>query len=140
MASGGNDISTLDTSPENETYVLYGAVIGGPNKYDQFYDIRSDWPETEVALDYNAPMLTLAAMHAMNDTSDPFFTSLEVGAYEKVRPKGRPCDGAFPEACAGPQLSRGGRIAMAVVITVVGLFILGLLVWYLYELKAAKAV
>ncbi|KAG6837971.1 hypothetical protein H0H93_008365 [Arthromyces matolae] len=139
MASGGNDISTLDTSPVNETYIIYGAVVGGPDKFDNFYNIRSDWPETEVALDYNAPMLTLAVMHAMNDTTDPYFTSLEVGAYNKVKPKGFPCDGAFPHSCGLPSLSKAGKIAMAVVITVVGLFISGLLVWYLYELKAAKS-
>lgn len=49
MASGGNDIENLDTSPVNETYVLYGAIIGGPDKFDKYYDIRSDWPETEVS-------------------------------------------------------------------------------------------
>ena len=49
MASGGNNISAVDTSPAQEAYVLYGAVVGGPNKYDDFYDIRSDWPQTEVS-------------------------------------------------------------------------------------------
>lgn len=48
MASGGNDIGNIDTSPEQEAYVLYGAVVGGPTKDDKFFDIRSDWPETEV--------------------------------------------------------------------------------------------
>jgi len=33
-------------------------------------------------------MLTLAAMHVLNDTSDPFFTSLQAGEYEKKKPKG----------------------------------------------------
>lgn len=91
-----------------------------------------------MALDYNAPMLTLAAMHVINDTADPFFTSLEVGAYAKVQPQGQPCDSAFPKICAGPQLSRGGKIAMAVVITAVGVFISGLLFWYLSELQVIK--
>lgn len=50
MASGGDDIGNIDTSPEREAYVLYGAVIGGPDKFDKFYDIRSDWPETEVII------------------------------------------------------------------------------------------
>lgn len=48
MASGGSDINAIDTSPEREAYVIYGAVVGGPSKRDKFYDIRSDWPETEV--------------------------------------------------------------------------------------------
>ena len=48
MASGGDDLSHIDTSPPQEAYVLYGAVVGGPDVKDNFYDIRSDWPETEV--------------------------------------------------------------------------------------------
>lgn len=48
MASGGNDLSHIDTSPLQEAYILYGAVVGGPDNKDRFYDIRSDWPETEV--------------------------------------------------------------------------------------------
>jgi hypothetical protein len=48
MASGGTDINAIDTDPVNTTYVIYGAVIGGPDANDNFFDIRSDWPETEV--------------------------------------------------------------------------------------------
>ena len=48
MASGGNDLSRIDTLPPQEAYILYGAVVGGPDDKDRFYDIRSDWPETEV--------------------------------------------------------------------------------------------
>ena len=62
LAAGGDDISEINTVPAQEKYVLYGAVVGGPDSRDQFYDIRSDWPETEPALDINAPMLTLAAL------------------------------------------------------------------------------
>lgn len=49
-ASGGDDIGKINTSPPKEAYVLYGAVIGGPDKNDNYYDIRSDWPETEVSM------------------------------------------------------------------------------------------
>jgi len=48
MASGGNDLNLIDTLPPQEAYILYGAVVGGPDDKDRFYDIRSDWPETEV--------------------------------------------------------------------------------------------
>lgn len=48
MASGGNDIGEIDTSPPQEAYVLYGGVVGGPDSKDRFYDIRSDYVETEV--------------------------------------------------------------------------------------------
>ena len=48
MASGGDDINNIDTVPPQEAYVIYGAVVGGPDNKDRFYDIRSDWVETEV--------------------------------------------------------------------------------------------
>ena len=64
MASGGNDIDHIDTSPQQEAYILYGGVVGGPNQKDRFYDIRSDWPETEVrtrvGLLYNHMILGVA--------------------------------------------------------------------------------
>lgn len=48
MASGGSNISDINNDPPQEAYVLYGAVVGGPDKYDRYFDIRADWPETEV--------------------------------------------------------------------------------------------
>ncbi|KAI6130517.1 glycoside hydrolase family 9 protein [Pisolithus croceorrhizus] len=122
-------------SPQNphsamasEAYVLYGAVVGGPDKYDRFFDIRADWPETEPAIDYNAPMLTLAAMHVLNDTSDPFYTSLQAGAYQ--RPAGMPCDAAYTDGCGGPQLSEGGQIAVGVIVGCAGIVIFSLVGWW----------
>jgi endoglucanase len=103
-------------------HVLYGAVVGGPDKSDRFFDIRDDWPQTEVALDYNAPMLTLAAASLMSESVDPYFTRLQEGAYASVKPSGLPCDTMYP--CKGNGgLSRGGIIALAVVLGVVGLLI-----------------
>jgi len=121
-------------------------VVGGPDQNDRYWDIRSDWPETEVsvhmlhatnkfqsvlqpALDLNAPMLTLTAMQVINDTNDPFFTFLQPGAYAKHKPSGQPCDAAYH--CFPPQLSQGGTIALAVTITVVGIGIAMLTCWYL---------
>lgn len=138
MASGGNDIGQIDTSPKQEAYVLYGAVVGGPDKKDNYYDMRSDWVQSEVAIDYNAPMLTLAAMHAFNDSNDPFFTSLQAGEYDKRRPQGQPCDAAIQAGCSGSGLSTGAKIAIAVVVTVVGLLIVGLTTWYLCLLRRRK--
>lgn len=130
LASGGNNASDINTYPPQEAYILYGAVVGGPDKYDRFFDIRGDWPETEVALDYNAPMLTLAAMHVLNDTADPFYTSLKAGAYDSKKPQGMPCDDAYTEGCAGPQLSEGGKIALGVILGLTGLVIFSLLAWW----------
>ena len=50
-ASGGNNISAIDTDPAQMAYVLYGAVVGGPDSRGYFYDQRSDYIQTEVALD-----------------------------------------------------------------------------------------
>ncbi|KAF9247152.1 glycoside hydrolase family 9 protein [Melanogaster broomeanus] len=130
LASGGNNISDINNDPPQEAYVLYGAVVGGPDKYDRYFDIRGDWPETEPAVDYNAPMLTLAAMYTLNDTSDPFYTSLQAGTYDSKRPQGMPCDDAYQDGCAGPQLSRTGKIAIGVVVGLAGVIIFSLVGWW----------
>ncbi|TFK76043.1 glycoside hydrolase family 9 protein [Pluteus cervinus] len=137
-ASGGDDVGNINGDPIVTAHVLYGAVIGGPDKFDNFYDIRSDWPETEVALDYNAPMLTLTAMSILNQTTDPFYVSLQDGAYAAVKPQGLPCDSAFPSACTHP-LPKKAQIAMAVVITVVGLAIIGAGFYYFLLTRSQKA-
>ena len=56
----------------------------------------------------------------MNDTADPFYTSLKAGAYASNKPSGNPCD---PVYSCSPSLSTGAKIAIAVVVTVVGLAI-----------------
>ena len=127
IASGGDNIEAINTDPTQEAYILYGAVIGGPDIYDRFYDIRSDWPETEPALDLNAPLLTLAALHVMNDSSDPFYTRLQAGAYAAVKPSGTPCDDAFP--CHSHGLSKGAKIAIVVVVIITAL----LLFYYIFQ-------
>ena len=77
-------------------------------------------------MDYNAPLLTLAAMHTLNDTADPFYTSLKAGAYASNKPSGHPCDPVY--SCT-PSLSTGAKIAIAVIVTVVGLFIFGAIIY-----------
>jgi endoglucanase len=76
-------------------------------------------------------MLTLAAMHVLSDTSDPFFTLLQAGAYDKVKPTGLPCDAVFDDGCDNPHLSKKATLAMALIITIVGLVIVGLATWYI---------
>lgn len=82
-----------------------------------------DW--MQVALDYNAPLLTLAAAHVINDSSDPFYTTLQAGAYDSRRPKGQPCDAAIP--CHNLDFPETGQIIVGLAVTAVGLIILGLL-------------
>jgi endoglucanase len=91
----------------------------------------------QVALDYNAPMLTLAAMHVLNDSNDPFYTTLQAGAYDQVKPQGEPCDAVFKKSCRGG-LPRGGQIALGVSLGVVGLVLLGLLVYYMFLVSRIK--
>jgi len=83
-------------------------------------------------------MLTLAAMRTMNDTNDPFYTNLDDDAYQKAKPQGRPCDAAIQDGCSDHSLSTGAKVAMAVVFTVVGLVIIGLLVWYFMVVRKRK--
>ncbi|EJD00966.1 Six-hairpin glycosidase [Fomitiporia mediterranea MF3/22] len=125
ISSGGNDVSKIDTEPPEEAYILFGSIVGGPDKQDRYYDIRSDWPETEPGLDINSPMLTLAALHVMNDSSDPFYTTLDPGAYDAAKPSGKPCDEAFPCDKSIGRLSKGKAAAIAIIIIVVGLGIIG---------------
>ncbi len=40
--------------PESSRHILYGAVVGGPDKNDFYKDERSNFMMTEVATDYNA--------------------------------------------------------------------------------------
>ncbi len=83
-------------------------------------------------------MLTLAAMHVMNDTNDPYFTALQEGAY--VRPQGGPCDAAIRDGCRGSNgLSKGATIAIAVCITVVGLVLVALAAYYFRVVKKRRS-
>ena len=71
-------------------------------------------------------------MHVLSDNTDPFYTSLEEGAYAKVKPDGMPCDSAIKEGCSPPGMSKNGKIAMAVVLTVVCLFVIGLSAYWIH--------
>lgn len=78
-------------------------------------------------------------MHVLADPDDPFYTTLQAGAYAKVKPDGKPCDAAFQEGCKGPTLSQNAKIAMGVCLTVTCLFILGLTTYWIILVKRNKA-
>src|SRR5690606_26514592 len=40
--------------PEESRHILYGALVGGPDKTDKYVDNRDDFVMNEVATDYNA--------------------------------------------------------------------------------------
>jgi len=66
-------------------------------------------------------MLTLAAMHVLNDTTDPYFTRLQPGAYAANKPSGKPCDAAL--TCHKRDLSKGARIGIGVAFAVVAFLV-----------------
>lgn len=76
-ASGGTDVGNIDSSPAVEKYILYGALVGGPDKNDKFYDIRDDYQQTEVALDYNAPFQGLMAYRMSVNAADPPYVTID---------------------------------------------------------------
>lgn len=57
-------------------HVLYGAMVGGPDKEDNFYDIRNDYQQTEVAIDYNAPYQSLIAYLMSINATDPAYVTI----------------------------------------------------------------
>lgn len=57
-------------------HVLYGAVVGGPDENDNFYDIRNDYRQTEVAIDYNAPFQSLMAYQISIGAIDPPYVNI----------------------------------------------------------------
>lgn len=73
-ASGGTDIGNIDGSPKVEAHVIYGAVPGGPSSTDTYQDKRSNWQQSEVALDYNAAWSGVLAFQVLTG-QQPFYAS-----------------------------------------------------------------
>lgn len=48
-------------SGDPNQFVLYGALVGGPDAADVYNDIRADYTANEVAVDYNAAFTGLMA-------------------------------------------------------------------------------
>lgn len=49
------------TIPKDSRHTLYGALVGGPDRKDNFKDERSNFKMTEVAIDYNAGFIGAVA-------------------------------------------------------------------------------
>ena len=41
-------------APGDNPFILYGALVGGPDEWDNYVDDRNDYVANEVACDYNA--------------------------------------------------------------------------------------
>lgn len=127
LATGAapQDIAHLDTVPAAEAHVLHGAVVGGPDRADAFWDLRSDWVQGEPALDYAAPVLALAARALVAGAPDPWYTRLQPGSYDARRPGGLPCDAAVSAGCGGRDW-RVGKIVMGALVGGAGLLVVSL--------------
>ncbi|KAG0340684.1 hypothetical protein BG004_006305 [Podila humilis] len=76
-ASGGTNDQNIDDYPSQMLYTIYGALVGGPDTNDRYEDVRSNWEQNEVALDYNAPFAGLMAYQVMvTNQSPPYVTIL----------------------------------------------------------------
>ena len=72
-------------------------------------------------------------MYVMNDTADPFYTCMGSETCEASKPSGNPCDPAH--SCSpspGRGLSTDAKIAIAVVVPVVGLVTSGAIAYVLF--------
>lgn len=70
------------------SWTFLGAVVGGPDHDDKFYDQRSDWTQTEIALDYNAPFQGLVAHQlSLDNVNDPPYASITDPRPFVTRPK-----------------------------------------------------
>ncbi len=56
---------------DEHRYVLYGALVGGPDGADEHSDTTADWVYNEVTIDYNAAFVgAAAALYSFYGTSD----------------------------------------------------------------------
>ena len=53
--------------------MLYGAVVGGPDEGDKYYDIRDDWPETEARFS--------STLFAAHDSLKPLRSPLSIATH-----------------------------------------------------------
>ncbi|CAG8655557.1 7159_t:CDS:2 [Cetraspora pellucida] len=74
-AHGGSDMN----NPPQTLNILYGGIVGGPDKGDDFSDSRSDYAHTEVAMDYNAAFQSLMAYQMINSHTDPYYVNVPPG-------------------------------------------------------------
>ncbi|MGL4880729.1 MAG: glycoside hydrolase family 9 protein, partial [Waterburya sp.] len=67
----------LDGSSTPNDHILYGAIVGGPGKADDYShnDRRNDWITNEVGTSYNAPIASALIQQYQNLGGDPLSES-----------------------------------------------------------------
>lgn len=99
--------------------------MGGPDYYDNFYDIRNDYRQTEVALDYNAPYQSLLAYQISIDASDPPYVDITQDR---------------PNIISESESFAGWKIAVIVVAIVVALVLIALAFWWRKRKQRANGI
>ncbi|KDN52544.1 glycoside hydrolase family 9 protein [Tilletiaria anomala UBC 951] len=139
FASGGSDIGSIDNDPPVEAHVLYGCVVGGPNSRNKYFDQRSDYVQTECALDYNAPMLSLIAARVQQQAftaapsknvdpknggpyGDPVYVALAPGT--RVNPT------RDAQSRSGGGVTLAGQLAIGIIASLVFLAACGAAGWW----------
>lgn len=70
--------------PEGNPNVIYGALVGGPNKNDEFSDDRSNYEQTEPTLSGTAPLVGLfSKLKSLNGGN----TAATAGSYHQESPR-----------------------------------------------------
>ncbi|KAI8097998.1 Six-hairpin glycosidase-like protein [Gilbertella persicaria] len=110
-------------APYESAYMLHGAAVGGPDYYDNFYDIRSDYKQTEVALDYNAPFQSLIAYQISINAIDPSYVNTTQDR---------------PDILSKEPALKGWEVVIIVVVIVVVLVALAIGFWWYKKKKRSK--
>ncbi len=64
---------TAFESPDPNPHILYGALVGGPEKDGAYKDERSDYVGNEVSCDYNAGFQSAVAGELLNHNKSILF-------------------------------------------------------------------
>ncbi|KAI9252301.1 Six-hairpin glycosidase-like protein [Phascolomyces articulosus] len=83
-ASGGSSLRNIDRG--DTEYILYGAIVGGPDEEDRYFDERSDYRQNEVSLNYQASIQGLIAYQLVTDANDPPYANITEPRPEVHRP------------------------------------------------------
>lgn len=83
--------------PQPNPNLIYGALVGGPNNNDDFFDDRSDYQQSEPTLSGSAPLIGLfSKLYSVSGYS---------GSYQQVSPKPHQTTPTYyPQSTTAPNL------------------------------------
>jgi len=84
---GASGSQGADKGPDENVFILYGALAGGPGATDNYKDARNNYEMNEVALDYNAAFQGLLAFLIQEGLNVPDPKQTWDGAWPPREPK-----------------------------------------------------